>query len=257
MAGLAPLEALARAQANLAQARADFEPYVNASQNSEMRQRLKEALDQAQGNYNAAVRRLELEAKLTSAQARLDKARLDYQSLQDGPDVDEIAMAEARISEAQSRLNLLNAEDAVSAQLVLIQAQVDATQARLEIAQAKLEKTKLVSPIDGIVSSVGFDVGEWVAPGALVVELLDTSGWLVETKNVGELQIGSVDIDQSVRVRVNAFQDEILNGRVVSIAPDAVVQQGDITYTLIIKLESTDLKLRPGMTARVEILVEE
>ena len=89
------------------------------------------------------------------------------------------------------------------------------------------------------------------------MNLVDTSGWLVETKNVGELQIGRVHVGQPVRVLVNAFQGQTLKGRVVSIAPDAVVQQGDITYTLIIQLEPTDLDLRPGMTARVEVLVEE
>ncbi len=57
-------------------------------------------------------------------------------------------------------------------------------------------------------------------------------------------------------VRVNAFRDDPLTGRVVTISPVAVVQQGDTTYTLMIELEDTDLNLRPGMTAQVEILIE-
>ena len=57
-------------------------------------------------------------------------------------------------------------------------------------------------------------------------------------------------------MRVNAFQEEPLPGRVLTISPVAVVQQGDTTYTLTIELEDTDLNLRPGMTARVEILAE-
>ncbi len=67
---------------------------------------------------------------------------------------------------------------------------------------------------------------------------------------MGELQIARV------RVRVNAFRDEALTGHVVTISPVAVVQQGDTTYTLMIELEATDLNLRPGMTAQVEILTE-
>ena len=89
-----------------------------------------------------------------------------------------------------------------------------------------------------------------------VIELLDTSAWLIETKNVGELQIERVELGQEVQVSVNAFQGEMLSGRVVAISPEAVVQQGDTTYTLVIELEPTDLNLRPGMTARVEILVK-
>ena len=84
--------------------------------------------------------------------------------------------------------------------------------------------------------------------------MLDVSGWRVETKNVSELQIGRVEIGQPVKVWVNAFQNETLTGRVIAISPDAVVQQGDITYTLIISLDPCQLNLRPGMTTQVEIL---
>jgi HlyD family secretion protein len=73
---------------------------------------------------------------------------------------------------------------------------------------------------------------------------------------VGELQIARVRVGQEARVRVNAFRDETLQGRVVTISPVAVVQQGDTTYTLMIELEPTDLNLQAGMTAQVEISAE-
>ena len=60
---------------------------------------------------------------------------------------------------------------------------------------------------------------------------------------------------QAVRVRVNAFQGETLQGHVLTISPVAVVQQGDTTYTLTIALDPTPLNLQPGMTAQVEIVV--
>jgi HlyD family secretion protein len=97
---------------------------------------------------------------------------------------------------------------------------------------------------------------EWVSSGTPVVELVDVSRWLVDTKNVGELQIAQVREGQKAAVRVNAFQSEPLQGQVATISPVAVVQQGDTTYTLTIELEDTDLNLRPGMTARVEIVVD-
>jgi HlyD family secretion protein len=87
-----------------------------------------------------------------------------------------------------------------------------------------------------------------------VIELVDTSGWRVETRNVGELDIGRVRVGQAARVWVNAFPGEVLQGRVVTVSPVAVVQQGDTTYTLMIELEATGLNLRTGMTAQVEIL---
>ena len=50
--------------------------------------------------------------------------------------------------------------------------------------------------------------------------------------------------------------DQEVHGRVVAESPVAVVQQGDTTYTLMIELKATDLTLRPGMNARMEILTE-
>jgi len=55
---------------------------------------------------------------------------------------------------------------------------------------------------------------------------------------------------------VNAFRGETLHGRVVTVSPVAVVQQGDTTYTLTIELEPTDLDLQPGMTAQVDIVTD-
>jgi HlyD family secretion protein len=80
--------------------------------------------------------------------------------------------------------------------------------------------------------------------------------WRIETKNVGELRIGQVDIGQPVEVTINAFKGKTLSGKVLAISPVAIVQQGDTTYTLSIALEPTDLNLWPGMTARVEIQIE-
>ena len=133
---------------------------------------------------------------------------------------------------------------------------MEAARTQLQVAQMQLDQLTLSAPLDGTISAIHIDEGEWALPGGVVMEILDLSSWLVETKNVGELQIGQVKTGQQVQVRFNTFQGETVSGRVVAISPQAVVQQGDITYTLVIALEPTDLNLRPGMTARVEILVE-
>jgi len=168
-----------------------------------------------------------------------------------------VAIADAEAQLAQARLTLYEAQHPLTAEEVtLAQLDVERAQLALESAQADLARATLSAPFDGVVSAVPVRVGEWAAPGATVVELLDLSRWRVETKNVGELQIARVRVGQEVLARVNAFRDETLHGRVVTISPVAVVQQGDTTYTLMIELEPTDLNLRPGMTVQVEILTE-
>ena len=166
-----------------------------------------------------------------------------------------IAQAEAQL--AQAHVALYEAEHPIASEaLTLAQLDVERAQLVLEAAQDSLEHSMLVAPFSGIVSAVPVSMGEWVSSGTPVVELIDVSRWLVDTKNVGELQIAQVREGQKATVRVNAFQSEPLQGQVATISPVAVVQQGDTTYTLTIELEATDLNLRPGMTARVEIVVD-
>ncbi len=168
-----------------------------------------------------------------------------------------VAIANAEAQLAQAQLTLYDAQHPIAPEaLILAQLDVDRVQQALETAQADLARATLPAPFDGVVSAVPASVGEWATPGVMVVELLDVSRWRIETKNVGELEIARVQVGQEVLVRVNAFRDETLNGRVVTISPVAVVQQGDTTYTLTIELEPTDLNLRPGMTVQVEILTE-
>jgi multidrug resistance efflux pump len=166
-----------------------------------------------------------------------------------------IAQAEAQLAQAQAAL--YDAEHPIASEaLTLAQLDVERAQLALEAAEDSLGRSTLTAPFDGIISAVPVSMGEWVSSGTPVVELIDVSRWRVETKNVGELQIARVREGQEATVQVNAFQEQPLPGRVLTISPVAVVQQGDTTYTLTIELESTDLNLRPGMTARVEIITD-
>jgi HlyD family secretion protein len=166
-----------------------------------------------------------------------------------------IASAEAVLAQAESAL--YDTQHPVMPEaLALAQLDVERAQQTLQAAQADLAHAVLSAPFNGVVSVVPVSVGEWAGPGIMAVELLDVSRWRIETKNVGELQIARVRVGQEVIVRVNAFREETLQGHVLTISPVAVVQQGDTTYTLMIELEPTDLNLRPGMTAQVEIVVE-
>ncbi len=168
-----------------------------------------------------------------------------------------LAIAQAEAQLAQAQLTLYEAEHPVAPEaLTLARLDVERAQLALEAAQASLARSTLAAPFDGIVSAVPASVGEWASAGTPVIELIDVSQWRVETKNVGELQIGRVREGQEAIVRVNTFQSEALHGQVITISPVAVVQQGDTTYTLTIELEPTDLNLRPGMTARVEIVAD-
>jgi HlyD family secretion protein len=173
-----------------------------------------------------------------------------------------LALLAATVEQAQLTLDGLEAWtnpllDPVSQQEIA-QAEARVRQAELAAEQLALqiEGAELRAPFDGVISAVHVRPGEWAVPGAPVVEILDTTQWYVETRNVSELTIGQVIVGQAATVQIIPFGNETLRGQVDTISPVAVVQQGDTTYTLMIALEPSDLNLRPGMNAQVEIQIE-
>jgi HlyD family secretion protein len=219
------------------------------------------ALQEATVDYQVAKAQLErvqglpTEADLQEARAQLARAEAQLKLAQAGPSPQEVVASASSVAVAQAQLKLAKAGPRLEGVAVAM-GQVQQARTALERAELALSRAKLPAPFDGTVSAVYLSPGEWAGPGVQVVELLDTSRWRVETRNVGELNIGRVRTGQEAVVRVIAFGDRELRGRVAAISPIAVVQQGDTTYTVFIDLEPTDLNLRPGMNVEVEILTE-
>jgi HlyD family secretion protein len=157
------------------------------------------------------------------------------------------------VSRAEAQLALAQVPPS-SEDVAVAAAQVQEARTELARANLTLARSELLAPFDGTISAVYLHAGEWAVPGTPVVEILDTTGWLAETRNVGELNIGRVHAGQKAIVRLMAFGGEELRGRVIAVSPVAVVQQGDTTYTVIIELEPTALSLRPGMNAEAKIV---
>jgi len=217
------------------------------------------SLHQATIDYRAAeaqyerLRSLPSDADVREAKADLAHAEAQLELIQAGPTAQQVAASANRVASANAQLELKEAgawpEDVAVAEARLQQAHTG-----LERAKLALSGARLVAPFDGTVSVVYVSPGERATAGRPAVELLDTTRWRVETRNLGELNIGRVRVGQEAMVRVLAFGDEELRGRLVAISPVAVVQQGDTTYTVIIELQPTDLNLRPGMNAEVDVL---
>jgi HlyD family secretion protein len=217
------------------------------------------ALHEATIDYQVAkaqherLRKLPTKSDLKEAQAQLARAEAQLELAKAGPGEQEVAASASGVAIAQAQLELKEAGPRAE-DVAVAEARVQQARTALVRAQLALSRSRLVAPFDGTVSAVHLSPQEWAEPGVPVVELLDTSRWRVETRNVSELKIGRVQVGQEALVRVLAFGQEELHGRVVAVSPVAVVQQGDTTYTVSIELEPVDLNLRPGMNAEVEIL---
>lgn len=227
MQGMTPLEAVRKMKELLDVARKNFEPYKYFPESNDTREDLKEKLDNAQSDYNTAVRWLQLETNLHEAETRLDETMKDYQKLLDGPDPDKVEAADARIKAAE---------------------------ANLTAAKANLDNLNLVATIDGTVVRNDLIVGQNVSPGVPVIWLADFSEWYAETDDLTEIEVVEVSIGQEVTVVADALPDVKLTGTVVKISKISEEKRGDITYTVRVKLNETDPRLRWGMTVVITFI---
>ncbi|MBN1537428.1 MAG: efflux RND transporter periplasmic adaptor subunit [Anaerolineales bacterium] len=223
-AGLDAVSALNKMKDVLDDAREAFEPYKFKSSGDSTRQDLKEMLDLAQSDYNAAVRRLQLEYNLEVAQAQLNQAQQDYAVLKDGQDPDKVRLAEARLVNAQNQLSA---------------------------AQAELSRLSLIAPFDGVVSEVNLHSGEYGITGQAILTLADLENLRVETTDLSERDVPQVKVGQSVTVNVKALNREE-SGKVSQIAPLASTLGGDVVYKVTVDLDEIPEGLREGMSVEVQ-----
>jgi HlyD family secretion protein len=163
--------------------------------------------------------------------------------------------AGAEISRAQAQLELLEA-GARAETIAAAEAEVVAAEAALEQAQVALAETELKAPFAGNVARLDAKVGEQVGPGSPVVTLADLSAWQIETDDLTELNIVQVQEGDPVTITFDAIPDLELPGKVVRLKAIGENKMGDITYTVIIRPDEDDDRLRWNMTATVVIAPE-
>ena len=196
----------------------------------------------------------------------------------------DLAVAEARIADAQARLKLAEiqyqrqtklivdsftsqeAVDNAAKELAVNQAglnlarwQVESAKAALKESEANLGYSTITAPISGVIASVSTQEGETVAAGLnspVFVTIVDLKRLQVDAF-VDEVDIGKVHEGQKVVFTVDSYPAREFEGKVVAIYPKAVIQENVVNYDVVIDIISpyNDL-LKPDMTASVTIMLE-
>ncbi|MBW1947369.1 MAG: efflux RND transporter periplasmic adaptor subunit, partial [Deltaproteobacteria bacterium] len=164
---------------------------------------------------------------------------------------------------------LLSYEEFESAEVQYFSAKADlqSAEARLEQAKAQLDTSKvdlsytvIKSPIDGVVINRNINVGQTVAASFQAPVLFQVANDLTKMQvecSVDEADIGRVKEGQTARFTVDAFPNDNFTGFVKQVRYSPEVIQNVVTYTTIVDVENPDMKLLPGMTATVSIVVGE
>lgn len=146
------------------------------------------------------------------------------------------------------------------AQVSVSKAQVAQAEAALKISEINLRYTKILSPVDGTVVSRNVDVGQTVAASFQTPTLFNIAQDLTKMQidtSVAEADIGKITVDQPVEFTVDAYPEITFKGKVSEIRNAPIIVQNVVTYNVVVKVDNRELKLKPGMTANVSIIVSE
>lgn len=138
-------------------------------------------------------------------------------------------------------------------------AQLAQAKAALQTAATNLSYTKIYSPVDGIVVSRNVDMGQTVAASFQTPTLFtiaqDLTKMQIDT-NIAESDIGLIKVGQAVEFTVDAYPDTTFKGKVWQKRQAPITVQNVVTYDVVIQVDNHDLKLMPGMTANVSVIIE-
>jgi HlyD family secretion protein len=217
---------------DLDNAQTDFNKYADLSSENTTRKDFEQKLRTAQTAYDQAVQKLEdltnardrVQAALLAAQNAEAEARRTYQNTQNGPDSDKLALA---------------------------QAQLDNAKAQEAAAQAALENYDLKAPFDSTVVDINVTANQVSGPETWAVAIADTSAWYVDTSDLNELDVVKISAGQKVEITADALPGVKMTGLVELIGETPKNQGTDVLYTVHIRLDNPDARLRWGMTMEV------
>ncbi len=196
-------------------------------------------------------------ANLSLARANLEKSRVAVRDTITTFERNKILYAKNFISKSDldtSETNYLSA----LAQIKASEAQVEQAEAALTLAQTNLRYTQILSPVNGTVISRSIDVGQTVAASFQTPTLFniaqDLTKMQIET-SVDEADIGSIKTNQPVTFTVDAYPDITFKGNVSVIRNAPTTISNVVTYIVIVQVANPELKLKPGMTASVSIII--
>ncbi|HTG73456.1 MAG TPA: efflux RND transporter periplasmic adaptor subunit, partial [Terriglobia bacterium] len=127
-------------------------------------------------------------------------------------------------------------------------------------AQVNLEYANIFSPVDGIVISRDVDVGQTIAASMSAPTLFNIATDLSQMQvkaSVDEADIGSISEDAKVTFTVDSYPNSIFEGKIAEIRLNPQTVQNVVTYSVIISIQNKELRLKPGMTASIKIMVAE
>lgn len=184
-------------------------------------------------------------ASLKRSQIQVNQAKRDYDRTKQLFDQKVMAQADYDLALTTYETAVTNASSAL---------------ASLNRAKINLHYATIKAPISGVVVSRAVDVGQTVAASFSTPTLFTIANDLTKMQvqaNIDEADIGKILVGQDVLFTVDAYDERTFTGRVKQVRLQPVVTQNVVNYTVIIDVPNPDLKLLPGMTANITVMIQE
>lgn len=211
-------------------------------------------------DFNSNVKKGELLAELDPApfQAAVDQRRADLEKARvELRNAELIFVRNGRLTKEQ--LLAQSDMDTAQANRDASRATVQQAEAGLKQALTNLAYARITSPIDGTVVDRQYDVGQTVAASFQAPVLFTIAQDLTKMEvltNIDESDIGRVQMKQEASFSVDAFPNRPYQGSVSQIRLSPQTVQNVVTYPVMIDVSNPEAKLKPGMTANVQIPVD-
>ena len=207
------------------------------------------------GQLIAEMDKVTLQSELASQKATYDGAKAEYEYQQKNYERNKGLHEKQLISDTDYEKSLYNYQKAKSA--------FDSSKASLAKAERNLSYATITSPIDGVVISRDVEEGQTVASGFETPTLFTIAADLTQMQvvaDVDEADIGDVEEGQRVSFTVDAYPNDVFEGKVTQIRLGATSSSSSttttttvVTYEVVISAHNPDLKLKPRLTANITI----
>lgn len=207
------------------------------------------------GQLIAEMDKVTLQSELASQKATYDGAKAEYEYQQKNYERNKGLHEKQLISDTDYEQSLYNYQKAKSA--------FDSSKASLAKAERNLSYATITSPIDGVVISRDVEEGQTVASGFETPTLFTIAADLTQMQvvaDVDEADIGDVEEEQRVSFTVDAYPNDVFEGKVTQIRLGATSSSSSttttttvVTYEVVISAHNPDLKLKPRLTANITI----
>ncbi|GHT35221.1 hemolysin D [Bacteroidia bacterium] len=202
------------------------------------------------GQLIAEMDKINLQAELVSKEADLSSSKTEFEYQEKNYSRAKMLHEKQLISDTDYETATYNYERAKSS--------YDRNISDLTKVRRNLQYAIITSPIDGIVINRAVEEGQTVAAGFSTPTLFTIANDLTQMRviaDVDEADIGQVEEGQNVTFTVDAYPEDVFQGKVTQVRLEATVTSNVVTYEVVISAYNPDLKLKPGLTATVTINV--